>query len=303
MRNTRTDSGCSLSVRMNRSAQPLPSGARTNAGARLDAQEPELGLEVVAPALAAMIVSEGQPRRHAGRHRPKARPHPLPDRPERRGPGGAAGGVDADPIGRAVVHGDEDRREPLLDRPDARRAGAPHRVGPVGGYSCRRGRAGRGRAGRARAPRAAPPASAAARGASTSAPPGGAGAPRPSGAPRRQRATPRALRRSASAARHPSSTASAGPAWTPRHPGRRIRRPRERLEQATPSRRAPRARPERRPVVGEVAWLMPSTGSRPKGRSPDAAPPPARPRCPSSARRPSGAGAQARDPGRRRPGA
>ena len=46
---------------MKRSAQPLPSGAATNDGARADAGEAQLALEVVAEVLAAVVVAQAEP--------------------------------------------------------------------------------------------------------------------------------------------------------------------------------------------------------------------------------------------------
>jgi hypothetical protein len=62
---------------MNRSAQPLPSGARCEGGRALDAEEAEFPLEVVAGVLRAVVVPDGEAMGHACGEAAKAAPHAL----------------------------------------------------------------------------------------------------------------------------------------------------------------------------------------------------------------------------------
>src|SRR4051794_5227906 len=77
----RTQSRFSFSVRMNRSAQPFPSGSREGRRA-LDAEEADPGLEVVAHVLAAVIVAQPQAGGDVLGERAEALAHRLPHRLE-----------------------------------------------------------------------------------------------------------------------------------------------------------------------------------------------------------------------------
>src|SRR4029450_2158110 len=109
----RTQSRFSLSVRMKRSAQPLPSGARTKAGElsmprkaiarwkswRAQCRAPP---PMVVPAREAMGDALGEAAEAAA--------HALADRLQRLEAGGAEGRMDADAVGAAGVGGAEPRR-------------------------------------------------------------------------------------------------------------------------------------------------------------------------------------------------
>ncbi len=101
---------------MKRAAQPVPSGSADERGTRLDAQEAEFGLVVIAQELAPVVVADGQARGAAGgvgaEHPAKA----LAQRPQGREPGAGLGRVDPEAIGGAMIHGDEDGRRPLGQR-------------------------------------------------------------------------------------------------------------------------------------------------------------------------------------------
>ncbi len=76
---------------MNRSAQPLPSGARTKAGelgatkirSHLDAEEAQLSLEHVGHVLAAVVMADGEAAGCVFGKRAKAAAHALTDRLQR----------------------------------------------------------------------------------------------------------------------------------------------------------------------------------------------------------------------------
>src|SRR3954453_16640242 len=123
----RTHSRFSFSVRMKRSApRSRCAGRRTGSavafrlateGRRaLEAEEADLGPEVVAHVLAAVIVAQPQAGGDVLGERAEALAHRLPDRLERLEAVGAATGVDADAPGRAVVDGDEHRGPALAGR-------------------------------------------------------------------------------------------------------------------------------------------------------------------------------------------
>jgi len=80
--NVRTQSKFSFKVRMKRSATPLPSGAHEGRRS-FDAQTFDLVLEIAGHLIGAMIVTQLEPTRHAGRDGAEAPMHPLPDRLER----------------------------------------------------------------------------------------------------------------------------------------------------------------------------------------------------------------------------
>ena len=68
---------------MKRSATPLPSGSRTKRWRSFDAQTFDLALEIAGHVIGAMIVTQLEPTRHAGRDGAEAPIHPLPDRLQR----------------------------------------------------------------------------------------------------------------------------------------------------------------------------------------------------------------------------
>src|SRR3954471_21605556 len=98
----------------------------------LDAKEADLGLEVVADVLAAVVVAQPEAGGDPLGERAEALAHRLRDRLERREPVGAAAGVDADALGRAMIDGDEPRRLALAGH-DRGQIAAPHDVDPLGG--------------------------------------------------------------------------------------------------------------------------------------------------------------------------
>src|SRR3954467_6149113 len=97
----------------------------------LDAEEADLGLEVVADVLAAVIVAEPQAGGDVLGEGAMASADGLPDRLQGLEPVGAAGGVDADALGRAVVDGDEHRGLTLAGHHRGQ-VGPPHQVDPLG---------------------------------------------------------------------------------------------------------------------------------------------------------------------------
>src|SRR4051794_34144205 len=98
----------------------------------LDAEETDLGLEVVAHVLAAVIVAKGETVGDALGERAEALAHRLLDRLERLEAIGAVAGVEADTLGRAMIDGDEHRRLALASD-DGGQVGAPHEIDPLGG--------------------------------------------------------------------------------------------------------------------------------------------------------------------------
>ena len=98
----------------------------------LDAEEADFGLEVVADILASMIVAEFQARGGDLGEATEALADRLPYRLERFKAIGPLAGVNADALGRAVIHGDEHRGLALTGH-DAGQVGAPHHIDPLGG--------------------------------------------------------------------------------------------------------------------------------------------------------------------------
>src|SRR4051794_473559 len=98
----------------------------------LDAEEAELGLEVVADVLASMIVAELQAGGGALGESAEMLAHRLPYRLERLEAISPLAGMDADALGRAVVDGEEHGGLAFASH-DAGQVGAPHRIDPFGG--------------------------------------------------------------------------------------------------------------------------------------------------------------------------
>src|SRR5436305_909978 len=91
----------------------------------------DLGLEVVADVLAAVVVAQPQAGSDALGEAAMASADGLPDRLQGLEPAGAAGGVDADALGRAVVDGHEHRGLTLAGHHRGQ-VGPPHHVDPLG---------------------------------------------------------------------------------------------------------------------------------------------------------------------------
>src|SRR5947207_14392141 len=104
----RTHSRFSLSVRMNRSAQPLPSGARTKART-LDAEEGDLRLEVVRHVLRTMVMPHGQTAGDRLAEPAEALPHAMPDRLQGLEAGSLRMRVDPDTFSGAMIDRDTHR--------------------------------------------------------------------------------------------------------------------------------------------------------------------------------------------------
>lgn len=107
-----TQSTCSLSVRMNRSATPLPSDSHTKAG--LDSIPGTATPPGRRPSgLAAVIMSRLQPGGDAGRLAAEDGVDALPERLQRLEPRPGIGRVNADAFRRAVIDDHEDGGGPL----------------------------------------------------------------------------------------------------------------------------------------------------------------------------------------------
>src|SRR4051812_40492176 len=116
---------------MKRSAQPFPSGARTNAGELSIPRKRSSFRKSPAMYCEPWSWRTARPRATSFAKPPKWRRTPLPERLQRLEAVGAAAGVDADALGRAVVDGDEHGRLALAgDR--GGQVGAPHRVDRLG---------------------------------------------------------------------------------------------------------------------------------------------------------------------------
>src|SRR3954467_8432823 len=125
----RTHSRFSFRVRMNRSAQPLPSGSRTKAGELSTPRKRTSAWEVVAHVLTPVVVPEPEPGGDALAEGAEALAHRLPDRLERLEPVGAAAGMDADALGRAGIDRHEHGRLALAGHHRGQ-VGAPSMDGP-----------------------------------------------------------------------------------------------------------------------------------------------------------------------------
>src|SRR4051812_38315936 len=97
----------------------------------LDAEEADLGPEVVAHVPAPVVVAQPQAGGDVLGERAAALAHRLLDRLERLEAVGAPAGMDADALGRAVVDGDESRGLALAG-PHRGQVGPPHHVAPLG---------------------------------------------------------------------------------------------------------------------------------------------------------------------------
>src|SRR5688572_27614372 len=97
-----------------------------------DAEEPALGLEVVADVLTAVVVAEPKAGSDALGEAAMTLADGLLDRLEGLEAIGAAAGVNADALGRAVIDGDEHSGLALASH-DRGQVGAPHQVDPLGG--------------------------------------------------------------------------------------------------------------------------------------------------------------------------
>src|SRR3954467_5855227 len=138
----RTHNRFSFSVRMNRSAQPLPSGSRTKAGElsmprkRISAWKWWLTYWLPwswrsrGPGGAPFAKRPKRPRPAPLGERAEALAHRLLDRLERLKTIGATTGMDTDAFGRAVVNGDEDGSLALAGHHRGQIA-APHRIDPI----------------------------------------------------------------------------------------------------------------------------------------------------------------------------
>jgi len=107
-------------------------GRAHKAGTRLDAKERDLGLEVVADVLRAVIMAQPQGGGDARLETAVDGPHTLADRLERLEPRRRLGGVQAQAFERVVVDQGEDRDRTLSWRPGRRCVGGPHHVGRLG---------------------------------------------------------------------------------------------------------------------------------------------------------------------------
>src|SRR3954471_13404337 len=122
-------------VLLERTDEPLGAavalGLADEGGRALEAEEADLGLEVVADVLATVVVAEPQPGGDVPAEGTVAPPDGLPDRLERLEAVRVAGSVDAQALGRAVVDGDEHRGLALAGHHRGH-GGAPHGVDPLG---------------------------------------------------------------------------------------------------------------------------------------------------------------------------
>src|SRR5258707_9742707 len=98
-----THSRFSLSVRMNRSAQPLPSGARIEGGRTGDAEEGDLLLEVVGDVLRSMVMPHGQTVGDRPGEPAEVLAHALANRLQCLEAGGLLMRVVSDTFGRAMI--------------------------------------------------------------------------------------------------------------------------------------------------------------------------------------------------------
>ena len=136
--------GSPSSVRMKRSAQPLPSGARTKAGEDAAPSQAISRWKSRAMYWLSMVVADAEACGHVLANGSEALDHALPDRLERLVARPAQRRVDACALRRAMIHRDEHRdlamlrgearRHVIRHRPrtDGGRWLIPHRVDPLG---------------------------------------------------------------------------------------------------------------------------------------------------------------------------
>ena len=129
----RTHKKFSFSVRMKRSATPLPSGSRTKTRRALDAEERHLLLKVVSQIVRPVVVPKTQPAGDALANRAEAGADALADRLQGLKSGPALGRMQADALGRAVIDGHEDEGRALAHGHCGRHVRAPHHIGGRGG--------------------------------------------------------------------------------------------------------------------------------------------------------------------------
>src|SRR5690242_10816208 len=120
----------SFKVRMNRSAQPFPSGARTKAGELSMPRNAISLLEVVRHVLRTVIVSNREAVRDVGREAAEVTAHALADRFQSLEACGSRMGMNADALGGTMIHRDEYRRQPFTGEGGGK-VGDPHGVNGV----------------------------------------------------------------------------------------------------------------------------------------------------------------------------
>ncbi len=99
---------------------------------RVDAEKVELGLEVVAHVLTAVVVTQGEAGGGVGGHAAKMLAHSLADGLQGVEPRAGLGRVQPDAFGGEVVNGPEDRDLAVGECDGEGRVGAPQHVRPVG---------------------------------------------------------------------------------------------------------------------------------------------------------------------------
>ena len=129
----RTHNRFSFSVRMKRSATPLPSGSPHETRRALDAEERDLLLKVVGQIVRPVVVPEPEPAGHAVADLTEAFADALADRLQGLKSGPALGRMQADALGCAVIDGYEDEGRALTHGHRGRHVRAPHHIGGLGG--------------------------------------------------------------------------------------------------------------------------------------------------------------------------
>lgn len=113
---------------MKRSAQPLPSSARTNARLDFNSEEAKLGLIIVAHELAPMVMPQLRAQGDILVERAAGAAHRLPQGLERLEAVARLRGMDAKPLAGGVVHYHEHRHLAVSERVGARGIRAPQLV-------------------------------------------------------------------------------------------------------------------------------------------------------------------------------
>ena len=129
----RTHNRFSFSVRMKRSATPLPSRFPHETRRALDAEERDLLLKVVGQIVRPVVVPEPEPAGHAVADLTEAFADALADRLQGLKSGPALGRMQADALGCAVIDGHEDEGRALTHGHRGRHVRAPHHIGGLGG--------------------------------------------------------------------------------------------------------------------------------------------------------------------------